>query len=202
MEPEFLQAQEDIQTRFDNLPQELMDLIVGGTLDAVVFGIEDTYKLTQEQVTSLENEIILVLSLFVSPSEFVDNVQESLGVERPIAEAIGKEVATEIFDPVDDILAFAEGKRSGDQTGEAQPQNIIDKKQELTRLAEQFARPRVATPSVEEVVENSAENVTPLRTMQGDMNRIHGYGAYNEALERGEDATQTHVSNQGDILGK
>jgi hypothetical protein len=51
-------------------------------------------------------------------------------------------------------------------------------------------------------LENRTEDVTPLRTMQGDMNRIHGYGAYNEALERGEDATQAHVSSQGDILGK
>jgi hypothetical protein len=78
----------------------------------------------------------------------------------------------------------------------------LTKKQELAQLAEQFAKPRVATPAVEEAVENTAENVTPLRTMQGDMNRIHGYGAYNEALERGEDATQAHVSSQGDILGK
>jgi hypothetical protein len=76
------------------------------------------------------------------------------------------------------------------------------KKQELAKLAEQFAQPRVVAPVVMQPSENGTEDVTPLRTMQGDMNRIHGYGAYNEALERGEDATQAHVSSQTDILKK
>ena len=203
MDPQFLQTQEDIQSRFDELPQELMDLIVGGTLDAVMFGINDVYKLTPEQATSLENEIILVLSLFVRPSEFVDNVQESLYIERSIAEAIGKEVQSDVFDLVEDILTFAESV--GTET-HATETIAIDaaaiKKQELSKLAEQFAKPRVMEATAEEAQEASTENVTPLRTMQGDINRIHGYGAYNDALEASEDTTQAHVSNQTDILGK
>ncbi len=203
MDPQFLQTQEDIQSRFDELPQELMDLIVGGTLDAVMFGINDVYKLTPEQATSLENEIILVLSLFVSPSEFVGNVQESLHVERSIADAIGKDVQSGVFDLVEDILTFAES--AGTPVPETETVTIdaaAIKKQELSKLAEQFAKPRAVEMTAEEALEIGTENVIPLRTMQGDINRIHGYGAYNDALEAGGGTAQAHVSNQGDILGK
>lgn len=56
------------------------------------------------------------------------------------------------------------------------------KKESLDTLAQTFA-----TPALEKIATNEAQeytgNVEPLRTMEKDINRIHGYGAYVEAQE-------------------
>lgn len=52
------------------------------------------------------------------------------------------------------------------------------KKTEMTTLAETLSQPdpkRLHNPEIQKLT----ENVEPLRTMQTDINRIHGYGAYN-----------------------
>jgi hypothetical protein len=218
MDSEFIKAQEQLQERFDDLPQEIMDVIVGGTLDAVVFGIVEEFSLSEEQTTALENEIILVLTFLIERSSFVGNVAESLSVERRIAEAIGAEVQTEIFELLEEYFEAIEGeqvKSAGEEVQKAIAQKN-DQKTDLQRLAEQFAeKSRLAqTPALtqtqvplenipEQVTakpeETEHENVQPLRTMQGDINRIHGYGAYNEALEK---EGGVHTSSQDTSLRK
>ncbi len=168
---------------YRNAPEAVRDLYVSDTLveyiDRLIllFGITMPYRAVSEIV----GDYILG---FYKDSDLSDLCQAKLALSVTDAERMTAE-----------LIQFL--------TPKIQQEAIVStKKQELAQLAEQFARPRVATPVVDEAVENTTENVTPLRTMQGDMNRIHGYGAYNEALERGEDATQAHVSKQGDILGK
>ncbi|MFM2381643.1 MAG: hypothetical protein RLZZ76_410 [Candidatus Parcubacteria bacterium] len=219
MDLEFTQAQEQLQTRFDELPREIMDVIVGGTLDAIVFELTEKYSLSEAQSTALENEIILVLSFFIERSSFIDNVSESLNVEHRIAEEIGKEVQTEIFELVEEYFEAVEGERNNsiDETTKQTIAQKTDQKTDLQRLAEQFAqKSRLAQTTVQsaapteqsstpEVVaqtpteETPIENVQPLRTMQGDINRIHGYGAYNEMLEK---EGQVHTSSQDTSLRK
>jgi hypothetical protein len=88
----------------------------------------------------------------------------------------------------------------------AQEQDAQNKKTDLQRLAEQFAQKGARASSSEKaptetshVVTQEIEKIQPLRTMEGDINRIHGYGAYNEMLERGTEA-DVHTSDQDDML--
>ena len=224
MDPQFTQAQQDVQARFDDLPEEIMDIIVGGTLEAVVAGIAELYSLTTEQSLALENEIILILSLFLSPATFVDNVQESLQIDRATAQAIGSEVSSEIFELVEDILTAVEKGRNAlgsDKTKNAAIKTE-EQKTDLQRLAEQFAQKSLQAQTTkvtsEQIQERSThthsaptevpseskdifEKVVSLRTMQGDINRVHGYGAHNEILEAEQSDNQVATA-QNELLTK
>lgn len=76
------------------------------------------------------------------------------------------------------------------------------KRQKLTSLATTLQNPspdRLVNPDIE----TATENVTPLRTMEKDMNRIHGYGAYRAQEDGGveNDVEEGIVkSSQEDIL--
>jgi hypothetical protein len=214
MDPQYLKAQVDVQERFDILPKEIMEIITGGLMEAVVIGIANTYSLSQEQADALENEIILVLSFFIPRNEFVQNVTESLGVDPVIAQAIGAEVESNIFELVEDV--FLEVAESTEAQIRMSLEETADKKTDLQKLAESFAekskRAQMSAPSdvapvpttissTPEVATQTVvrEAVTPLRTMKDDVNRIHGYGAYNEARENDENVVR---SNQNNILRK
>jgi hypothetical protein len=72
-----------------------------------------------------------------------------------------------------------------------------NKKEELNKLAQTFAKP--AAPAQPAPVEEYQGGVEPIRTMEQDMNRVHGYGAYREQQEQQEEKV---VSSQDDLLKK
>ena len=224
MDPLLTTEELGLQDRFDELPEEIMELIVGGSLDAVMFGIQETYKLTDDQSRLLENEIILVLSFFASRNEFTANIQESLHLEYRTAEAISAEVSTELFELVEDILdavaeARGEAKYIVPPLSEPEVLEVVDKKTDLQKLAESFAEksrrsqtatlqpihldeeiiaPAPATPESAPLHTQELDTVQPLRTMQSDINRVHGYGATND-----KQTEETLVaSNQSDLLSR
>lgn len=185
MDPQQAKAELDIQERVKILPQEIIDLIIGGPLDAVVSDLQKKYALSPLQTKLLENEIILVLALFLDPNTFVNNIQESLEVDRPTAEAIGAEVSSELFELVDDIIALVMNARREIQSADGDGNQLAstEKKNDLKRLAQTFAQPAPIPqpPDKQKTATAEAktymEKVEPLRTMEGDINRIHGYGA-------------------------
>lgn len=203
MDPLQAKAELDVQERIKILPQEIIDLVTDGTLDAVALTLQEEYGLTETQKKLLENEIILVLAMFLNPSDFAQNVAESLEIDPTIAQAIEVEVKNEIFDLVDDILASVISARREIQAslGDTTLLHTMEKKESLSKLADTFAQPK------EERLENPAiqtltENVEPLRTMEGDMNRVHGYGAYVEMKEAQANGQTGASSVQEDILAK
>lgn len=171
------QAQVELKARFDELPEEIMDIIVNGTLDATTYGIHETFNLSDEQIRLLENEIIFVLSFFIDRSDFIANIQESLNINNATAQAINQEVQTEIFELVEEYFEVVEGGRRAAANGvrATEIESVIAKKSELASLAQTFAKKepeRLENPAIEELT----SNVEPLRTMEGDINRVHGYG--------------------------
>jgi hypothetical protein len=177
MEPTTQQNQNELQERLDTLPEEILSLITRGTLDAVVFELHDLYNLTNDQVRLLENEIILVLSFFESRESFVQNVTESLEIEPFIAEDIGATVASDIFELVEDYFEVVEQGQKAAASGVTpnEIEKVAAKKESLASLATQFAKKeqeRLENPNIEDLT----SNVEPLRTMEGDINRVHGYG--------------------------
>jgi len=68
---------------------------------------------------------------------------------------------------------------------------------ELSTTLQNPSPDRLVNPDVE----SATENVTPLRTMEKDISRIHGYGAYREQEGEGNHAEEPIVkSSQEDIL--
>lgn len=179
MDPLLTKAQIDIQERAAMVPEELVALITNGTLDAVVFDISREYGLTPEQERLLENEISLVLLLYIPVEDFAANVEESLEVGYEAAQGITNTVYAEIFELVDDILqTISQGRKEvAAQKGLATLPKKMERREDLTKLAETLSTPKTpdATPSAQIV---DADVVAPIRTMEQDMNRVHGYGAY------------------------
>ncbi len=73
------------------------------------------------------------------------------------------------------------------------------KREGLTKLADTFSSPE-GIAKQQGIDPASAENIKPIRTMEEDMNRVHGYGAYRAAEE--ERAEEPHSSKQDDLLQK
>lgn len=200
MDPLFTKAQVDMQERIDILPQELTDLITDGSLDTAVYTLVQKHSLTEEQGKLLENEIILVLTLFFGPETFVDNVKESLGVDQATAEAIDAEVSENIFDLVADIFETVAKARKelNAALGKVDLSKKMEKREDLTKLQNTFAQPDPSRIQGQ-IAEDALSNVQPIRTMEQDMNRVHGYGAYREQIEKEEEAT---ISSEDTVTQK
>lgn len=201
MDPQLAKAKLDVQERIQILPEELTDLITDGTLDVVTYGIQQKYRLTDTQKTLLENEIILVLTLFLSPDTFVQNVEESLEIKPEIAEAIGVEVTDQIFDLVLDIIETVENGRKDWALGKSPEETLktLEKKESINKLIGSLSK-----PSTSPLETNPEESIVPIRTMEGDISRIHGYGAYYETLKEQNKVKDTDSvsSSQETILKK
>ncbi len=179
MNPQTTTEEQDLQTRFSELPEEIMALITGGTLDTTMESLKATYELSDDQVRLLENETILTLAFFAPRSEFAANIKEVLQIDQAIAEIIALDIESEIFDPVGEYFAIVEEEIEESEGTADITATEVKKKEELRNLAQTFGQPspeRLENPEVQTLT----ENVEPLRTMEGDMNRIHGYGAYRE----------------------
>lgn len=189
MDPLLTKAKVDVDERIEILPEELVTLATDGTVAATIFLLQEKYTLTEKQVTLLENEILLVLALFLSPQEFTQNVQDSLEVTQETAQAIADEVNEEIFSLVQDILdtVVKARKELNTNLGTANLQAKLEKKDNLEQLTETFEKrdpQRLTDPNVQEYT----GNVEPIHTMEEDMGRIHGYGAYREKYKDQDDA--------------
>lgn len=179
MDPVLAKAELDIQERASIVPEELVDLITGGTVDATVSELVVEYGLTELQKKLLENEICLVLLLFLSPDSFGERLEESLEVGYEASQTIARRVNEEIFYLVDDILDSVEQARKelGESKGIASLPQKMERREDLTKLADMLSLPRTQQePAVPTTADSSG--VEPIRTMEADMNRVHGYGAY------------------------
>lgn len=74
------------------------------------------------------------------------------------------------------------------------------KKDELRTLAQTFTKSST-TAETAIPAEQYTPGVEPIRTMEQDMNRVHGYGAYREQQEQ-EEGEEKIVSSQDDLLKK
>ncbi len=118
-----------------------------------------------------------------------------LGVTKEIAQKMTSELV-EFLDPVlKREEELAEHKKTD-------LQKLAESFAEKSRRAQERTQDSTQPPSAplsdtEEAVPEVHEKLEPMRTMKGDIGRIHGYGAYYEALEKGE---IVHSSEQDTIL--
>ncbi|GEM_PF-2822705 len=162
-----------VRERADIMPEEITALITQGALDITMFIIKDEFELTVKQEQLLENEIILVLLFFLDVKDFTQRVSESLEIDILVAEKITSVVHADIFSEVQDLFDLIDGSKEKTES--------ITKKEDLSNLHKDLTvkkTPAEAESKLSEKKLTELSNVQPMRTMEGDMGHVHGYGAY------------------------
>jgi len=176
-----------VRERAEMLPPEVTSLITNGALDVTIYGVQTEFHLTNKQSKLLENEIILVLLFFLDRKGFAERIAESLEIDSLLAASIESFIQDDFFYELQDIFTLVQNPNK----------NISNKiKQEgLSELQQTFTQniageqnvastPPTQPEAMEiEDIQSSAtqEPSTPvqtMRTMEGDISRVHGYGAY------------------------
>ena len=205
MNPLEEKAEVDVLERAEIVPEEVRDLITDGSIKTTVLEITDTHSLTPEQALLLENEIVLTLLMFFSVDSFTQRITESLEIEENTAELITHVVHTNIFEFVEDILQLVEQAKKERLASGAADTVLAQKmlqKEEIANLANSFAQKRTGggTESIapEETLVDSetSEGIPPMRTMDADMNRIHGYGAVEPSQENKDESVVQALSQE------
>ena len=97
MEPEL---EKEVQQRFESLPPDVKAAIHSADFTKKLQAIGNAHLLHIDQLTALEEEIMLVMLGFSKPDDFSAHVAESVRVPRDAAEGITKEVSEQIFQPI------------------------------------------------------------------------------------------------------
>jgi len=160
--------QQRIET-YRNAPEAIRELYVSEALTQHIDKLIETYKITLpfKDVSEIIGDTILG---FYKISDLSRLFQEKLGLDTGQSQRMTSELI-EFLSPV------------------VQREATNPKKESMASLIETFSKPAPIIAASEPVVEQQ-EDVAPLRTMQKDMNRIHGYGAYNDALAQQETELQ------------
>ena len=138
------------------------------------------------------NKIVELPKLFeqevsITESEARKLTSELTELLKPITEREQGELISKKTDLQKLAESFAEKSRRS-QTATLQP----------IHLDEEIISPAPATPESAAVHTQEPDTVQPLRTMQSDINRVHGYGATND-----KQTEETLVaSNQNDLLSR
>lgn len=183
-----LKSSELLHERFAQLPDEITDIISYGILDQTITGLSDRYDLTEQERVLLENNIILVLLMFLPRSELAQHIEETLDTDTERASALATEINEQIFSLVEGYLDAADeelfSKNTPDTKKPPTPQN------EVTPVP----------PPAEEEAPRSNSNIEAMRTFDSDAKKVHGYGAFRKQEPRPEE--QTYSSSQDEVLNK
>ena len=165
-----------LRQRASQLPKGLMSLITDGALDVAVFDIVEKYHLTKEQMRLLENEIILTLLRFLSLEDLSSRIQESLKIDTETAENITTELHANLFQEAIEILNEHPPEEGSELAKQKELSELQEKLAQAKATAEEAPTANTPTPPAKTAA------VQPMRTMETDMDRIHGYGAYRAAF--------------------
>ena len=81
-------------------------------------------------------------------------------------------------------------------------EEATSKKESVATLTQTFATPAVPIQATPEVPKPPVAHITQMRTMQTDLNRIHGYGAYQQSKDGMQKEETVATSSQDELLGK
>lgn len=194
-------TREILITRLEQLPPVLLEPLRDGSVRNFVQAAGAIYELTTQQQTLLENEIALTFLGYELISTLEDRMQENVVMSLDTADAILYDMTIALTsDLAISQLVGIEQHYTGDTSpvaieetdnasDERLPEEIVTNKQPEVAAVEQvetttpLPQPPVPPeapapqPAAEEVPQ-APEEVTPVHTMEHDIDRIHGYGAY------------------------
>jgi hypothetical protein len=143
-----LPSDQDIQDRFDDLPQEVRAAIQSADMAAALQEVGQAHQLHLDQLGALEDETLLVMLGFANPAAFTASVKKALGADETTAAAVAEELSEKLFIPIREAMrGYMEArlKRSAQQT---------TNDQRLTASAPAAARP--ATNDLQQTTEAAA----------------------------------------------
>lgn len=96
--------QQILKTQWSVLPQDIRSLISSDDLEKKVEWAGRKYNLTSEQISSLQNETLVVLMGLVHLMDFSANVERELGLPKEQARLVAQEIGTQVFADVKSSL--------------------------------------------------------------------------------------------------
>ena len=189
-----------IQDRANELPKSLVS-VVTDDLRRFVDIIQKDFDLTPQDTASLENEILLTLLAFEPLEELALNIKTHTTVSNKTADHISEKVNSELLRENFGILLELNNQQHNTDTSAKATSVSVNEPTSSAGATVSEVTPPVpehikvqASPKSEQTqpvvpVSNSEPEpiVQPLRTMEGDMERIHGYGAYRKMYPLAED---------------
>lgn len=159
-----------------------------------VYTQQDTHPL----FVDLVGDIILG---FHTTSELPTLLQKELGVSADDAQKITKDLS--------EFLAPIIAKETSEKNIKKEELHELEQSLSAQRKKDVSVTPstseKISTPTSAPPTPTEISQVQPMRTMEGDINRIHGYGAYRAQFpDQGQEATHTEEvirkATQEDIL--
>jgi hypothetical protein len=93
-----------LKERLAVIPQELKNYIASDELDRRIELLGKKYKLTDEQLTVLQNEVSFILLLIESTDNLILNLEKEMGLPLETADNVAKDVMEYVLNRVDPYL--------------------------------------------------------------------------------------------------
>ena len=111
-------TEEQIAQMYDNLPEDLKDVIFGLEMNEIVEKIGRENQLNIEQIGDLANETGMVMLGVTHPNEFIGNLADRLEIDKEKAMAIAQEINEQVFKKVRESLRKIHNMREGTEQEE------------------------------------------------------------------------------------
>lgn len=137
-----------IENQFKTLPPNLQKAINTVPWKAVVQEIGKANALDTEQITSLEQETMLILYAFEKPDDFIINITREIGINDEKAGLIAEDIANKIFAVIQKKSEETESQPAPEPTKvpEIPPTNLpMVEKEEVVHDVPHVEQP-IATP--------------------------------------------------------
>ena len=102
-------TQQQIQERYDSLPENLKSAIFSVETADIIQKVSKKYNLQIDQMGELASETGLVMLGFTHPKDYIKNLSARLGIDIDSAKKIAQEINIEIFSPVKEALKKLHG---------------------------------------------------------------------------------------------
>lgn len=106
------------EEQLEKLPTEVVNFITSTDWDTDVDEIGSLYSLSEEKLEAFNQEVTLVLAGLVHPDEFKDSLEQEVGIEGTVLEAIVANVEKKIFAPIRPALIEFFEKEAKENTEE------------------------------------------------------------------------------------
>ena len=143
-------TEEQIAQMYDNLPEDLKDVIFGLEMNEIVERIGRGNRLNIEQIGDLANETGMVMLGVTHPNEFIANLAERLEVDKEKARAIAQEINEQIFKKVRESLRKIHNMREEGEVAEEtaepnvqHPMSNIPDREERKKILEEIEKDHV-----------------------------------------------------------
>lgn len=169
-------TREQREERYQNASERIQEAYGSSETGAMLMRLEDKYQLSNEVYKSFALTVGDVILGFFQESELPQLLQERVGMSN--------EQAREIARDLHDFLA-----------------NLPESEKQTIAKPEEGTKPGMVSSDTNQTPTTPEQEpaVPPVRTMEGDAERIHGYGAYRPRRNTQTEQAQPAKSQLADL---